>query len=257
MFKFAVNFNRNSSMRLVPASSRGHSDHGWLKSNFSFSFSDYYDAKRNNFGALRVLNDDIIEKGAGFPLHGHKNMEIVTVMLDGTLAHKDSMGNVGNLNSFDVQAMSAGSGIRHSEYNPSQEVSCHLYQIWITTEEDNIEPAYDQITLNRDDVLNKFYVVAGAKKLNSKLSINQNAAVSRCDGLKGETVTYKQLLNGNGLYLQVAAGKIKVSKTDTEKENESITAAVGDAIEIESFTDLKVTFLEDSIVVGIEVPMNL
>lgn len=126
------------------AKDRGHADHGWLKSAHTFSFADYYDPNFMGFSSLRVINEDFVDGGEGFPTHPHRDMEIITYLVDGSLQHKDSMGNSEVLNPGEVQRMSAGTGVRHSEFNPDQEKAVHLFQIWIMPSEMNIEPSYEQ-----------------------------------------------------------------------------------------------------------------
>ena len=137
------------------ASDRGHANHGWLDSHHSFSFAHFYDPDKIHFGALRVLNDDIVQGGMGFGTHPHDNMEIISIPLSGDLEHKDSMGNQGIIRYGDVQVMSAGSGIQHSEYNASQKDQLKLFQIWLFPNKKNVQPRYDQITLDVNDRRNK------------------------------------------------------------------------------------------------------
>src|SRR5687767_8270708 len=130
------------------ANSRGHADHGWLKANHSFSFANYFDPERIHFGVLRVLNDDSIEGGQGFPMHPHDNMEIITIPLEGALEHKDSMGNKAVVKAGEIQVMSAGTGVYHSEYNHFKDKTLKLFQIWLMPNKRNVTPRYDQITLD-------------------------------------------------------------------------------------------------------------
>ncbi len=157
------------------AKTRGFNDAGWLHSNFSFSFANYYDPRRMGYGALRVLNDDIIEPANGFGMHEHDNMEIVTLVTEGVLEHKDSEGNGGTLRGGDVQVMSAGSGIAHSEFNPSDEEPLALFQMWITTKEQNIKPRYDQKTFEFRD--NTLVAIASGDGEADALYIHQDASV--------------------------------------------------------------------------------
>jgi len=142
-----------------PASERGHANHGWLNSFHSFSFSDYYDPSKTHFGALRVLNDDTVAPGMGFGTHPHNNMEIISIPLEGDLEHRDSMGTVSVIKHGDIQVMSAGSGISHSEYNKNRDKPVKFLQIWVFPREKNVEPRYDQITLNLADRQNRFQQV--------------------------------------------------------------------------------------------------
>ena len=158
-----------------PAESRGTGEAGWLHSKFSFSFASYYNPARMHFGALRVLNDDIIEPANGFGMHEHDNMEIVTIVTEGILEHKDSEGNGGMLRAGDVQVMSAGSGIEHSEFNPSDEEPLALFQLWIGTKERDIKPRYDQKTFVFP--LNTLVAVASGDGEDSSLKIHQDARI--------------------------------------------------------------------------------
>ncbi len=163
---------------IYKADSRGHSDHGWLKTNFSFSFADYYNPERIRFGMLRVLNDDTIQPGMGFGTHPHDNMEIVTIPLKGELAHKDSTGGKGIIKANEIQAMSAGSGVTHSEFNNSQTDEVSLLQIWVFPKEKNIEPRYDQKTFNPEERKNILKTVVSPDKNSDALWINQDAYFS-------------------------------------------------------------------------------
>ena len=141
------------------AETRGNANHGWLKANHSFSFAQYYDPERMNFGALRVLNDDTIAPGKGFGTHPHDNMEIITIPLKGDLEHKDSMGNVGAINEGEIQVMSAGTGVYHSEYNKNQDKPINLLQLWVIPKTRNVKPRYDQKSLREYKKTNAFYQV--------------------------------------------------------------------------------------------------
>ena len=129
------------------AQSRGHADHGWLNANYSFSFASYFNPQRSNFGALRVLNDDTISPGKGFGTHPHDNMEIITILLKGDLEHKDSMGNIGVINEGEIQVMSAGTGVYHSEYNKNSDNFVNLLQLWVIPKEQDVKPRYDQLSI--------------------------------------------------------------------------------------------------------------
>jgi len=152
-------------IKIHKSDERGRAEHGWLHTRFSFSFADYYNPDRMDFGALRVLNDDIIDAGKGFGSHPHDNMEIVSIVLEGELEHKDNMGNHGVIPAGDVQRMSAGSGVVHSEFNASKEKEVKLLQIWIQTKEQNIKPSYEQKSFAKTDKKNKLVrIVSGSKK---------------------------------------------------------------------------------------------
>ncbi len=176
---------------LHKADSRGYVDHGWLKTYHTFSFASYYEPSRVRFGLLRVLNDDIIEGGMGFGTHPHDNMEIVTIPLEGTLAHKDSMGTKQTLKPGEIQIMSAGSGLTHSEFNNSETERINLLQIWVFPKERDIEPRYDQKVFDTGERKNKFQTVVSTEKENGAMWINQDAYFSLADLDNGKELDYK------------------------------------------------------------------
>ena len=193
---------------------RGAANHGWLNTKYSFSFSNYYDPNFMGFGPLRVINDDRIAGGGGFPTHPHDNMEIVTYVLEGALAHKDSMGNGTTINAGDVQRMSAGTGVRHSEFNASDKIGVHLLQIWIVPDKDGYEPSYEQKQFTRDDKLGNLRLVASNDGRDGSVSIHQKAniyAVIFNDGDSAELA----LAKGQGVWVQIAKGG-SVIVNDTE-----------------------------------------
>ena len=195
-----------------PANERGTNDIGWLKAKFSFSFGPYYHPDKVHFGALRVLNDDIIAAGAGFGTHPHDNMEIITIPLAGAIEHKDSMGNIGVIRAGEIQVMSAGSGITHSEYNHSQTEAASALQIWVFPKERNIKPRYDQ--KNFDEVLgtNKLVkLVSPDKESTDTLWVNQDATFSMGDFEAGQKVDYAVSQPGNGVYIFIIEGSVKIN----------------------------------------------
>ncbi len=200
---------------LHKANTRGYANHGWLESHHTFSFADYYDEKRMNFGVLRVLNDDVIAGGMGFGTHGHSDMEIITIPLSGSLAHKDSMGNSEVIHTDEIQVMSAGTGVRHSEYNASPDKEVSLLQIWIMPNKTGVTPRYQQIKLNRDDRKNKLQQILSPSEVEGEVWIHQNAYFSLANFEKGHSMTYdlKDKKN-NGLYIFVISGEIKVNDQD-------------------------------------------
>jgi quercetin 2,3-dioxygenase len=157
------------------SSSRGHANHGWLKSHHSFSFANYYNPEKIHFGALRVLNDDYVAPGMGFGEHPHQNMEIISIPLEGDLEHKDSMGNVTVIKHGDIQVMSAGTGVYHSEYNKSKSNSVKFLQIWVIPNKENVKPRYDQITLNLKDRENKLQQILSPDANDEGVWIHQDA----------------------------------------------------------------------------------
>ena len=226
---------------------RGVAEHGWLHSRFSFSFAEYYNPKQMGFGLLRVLNDDIIEPGEGFGTHPHNNMEIITIIQKGTLAHKDSMGSVSTITPGEVQVMSAGSGILHSEYNHSDDEKVELKQIWIMTKERNIKPRYDQKYFSFTEDPNYFETVVSGKNSDGMLYIHQDAAISIGKLDKAQKEKYKMKFAGNGAYLFVLNGSIEVDGDVLNKK---------DAAGIYETDEFEFSVLEDSEFLIIEVPMN-
>ena len=183
--------------KIQRASERGNANFGWLNSNHSFSFGHFYDATKMNFGALRVLNDDIVTGGQGFGEHGHDNMEIVSIPLRGSLAHKDSTGTDGIIQTGDVQIMSAGSGIKHSEFNASKTEEVNFLQIWVVPKQKNIKPRYEQKTFSVAHRKNKWQTVVSPDKNSDSVWINQDAVFSLAHPEKDSVITYKNKFSGN------------------------------------------------------------
>jgi len=195
-----------------PANERGTNDLGWLKANFSFSFASYYDPSKVHFGALRVLNDDIIAGGTGFGRHPHDNMEIITIPLSGALEHKDSMGNVGVIAAGEVQVMSAGTGVEHSEYNHSKTEAANTLQIWLFPKIRNIQPRYDQKNFKDKLKFNQLTTLVSPDKNNTDaLWINQDAIFSMGRFEAAKTINYEIKTLGNGLYIFVLDGSLKIN----------------------------------------------
>ncbi|MGZ3754855.1 MAG: pirin family protein [Mucilaginibacter sp.] len=194
-----------------PANERGTNDLGWLKANFSFSFGPYYNPKKLNFGVLRVLNDDIIAAGRGFGTHPHDNMEIITIPLKGALEHKDSMGNIGVIHAGEVQVMSAGTGIMHSEYNHSKTEDANTLQIWLFPKEMNIEPRYDQKSFADSLKINELTTLISPDKTSNALWINQDATFSMGDFEAGQAINYTIKTPGNGAYIFIIDGSVKIN----------------------------------------------
>lgn len=195
------------------AATRGHADHGWLRTNHTFSFADYYNPERVHFGALRVLNDDYIAGGMGFGTHPHDNMEIITIPLEGDLEHKDSMGNGTVIKHGDVQVMSAGTGITHSEYNHNKTKPVQLLQVWVFPNKRNVTPRYDQITLDVNQRHNKLQQILSPNSDDEGVWIHQDAwfHIGRFDQNCETTYTWKK--QGNGVYVFVIKGDITVNGT--------------------------------------------
>lgn len=212
---------------LHPSTSRGHADHGWLKSFHTFSFANYQNFERMNFGMLRVLNDDIVQPMMGFGTHPHKNMEIISIPISGALSHKDSMGNQRSIEVGEVQVMTAGTGLTHSEFNDSKTDAVHFLQIWIFPEVENCIPSYDQKVFSESDRKNKFQflVSPASQQIEGSLSIQQQAYISRIDLDEGLEISY-ELKNGAYFFLLEGALSIEdetlgrrdaigISETDT------------------------------------------
>ena len=189
---------------------RGHADHGWLQSRFSFSFAEYHDPAHIHFGPLRVINDDYIAPGMGFGTHGHKDMEIVTYVLEGAVAHKDSLGNAGNIVPGEVQRMSAGRGIMHSEFNPNADQRTHLLQIWIIPDRTGGTASYEQKAYDASEKRGKLRLVASPDGAEGSVTIQQNARMyaGLFDG--NESVTHA-LAAGRMAYVHVARGAVTVN----------------------------------------------
>lgn len=193
------------------ASDRGHADHGWLDAWHSFSFAGWHDPERVHFGVLRVLNDDTIGAGQGFGMHPHENMEIITIPLEGALQHKDNMGNSEIIRTGDVQVMSAGTGVFHSEFNPSATERTRLFQIWLFPKERNVQPRYDQITLDVEERHNRFQQIVSPDPDDAGTWIHQDAwfHLGRFDA--GRTERYTPKKKGNGVYAMVVTGSATIN----------------------------------------------
>ncbi|MBS7787350.1 pirin family protein [Flavobacterium sp. CYK-55] len=229
------------------ADTRGHANHGWLNAHHTFSFAGYYDPNRVQFGVLRVLNDDIIAPGMGFGTHPHDNMEIITIPLEGDLAHKDSMGNTEVIKFGDVQVMSAGTGIQHSEFNPNHDQRTNLLQIWVFPKYRNVEPRYEQITLNVADRHNQFQQVLSPNADDAGVWIHQDAWFHMSNMDAGTTLEYTRKLEGNGLYVFVIKGSVKVNGEQLEKR---------DGMGLTDFEKATFEATADAEVLLMEVPMH-
>ncbi|MEQ6167370.1 pirin family protein [Ekhidna sp. MALMAid0563] len=228
------------------ADSRGTADFGWLKSRHTFSFGQYYNPDRVHFGMLRVLNDDVVKGGAGFPTHPHDNMEIVSIPLKGALAHKDSTGTEKLINTGEVQIMSAGSGLTHSEYNGSKTDEVNFLQIWVFPKQEDIKPKYDQKVFESSDRANKIQTVVSPDD-DQALWINQDAWFSLANVSERNNITYPLNKTGNGVYVFVIEGQVKVGEDTLEKR---------DAIGISEVDQFTVSASKDTELLFIEVPMN-
>ena len=229
------------------AESRGHASHGWLDTYHTFSFADYFNQERIHFGTLRVLNDDWIAGGAGFGQHPHDNMEIITVMLEGELKHGDSMGHTQVLLENEVQVMSAGTGIFHSEANNLPDKPVRLLQIWIFPAERNIIPRYDQRAFDPLLRKNQWQLLAGPNPANGELEIKQKAWFSRIDLSANNEITYPLYTCHNGVYLFVISGSVKFDGDHQLQTRDGAGIWEADSVKLDA--------LEDSEVLAIEVPM--
>lgn len=201
------------------ADTRGFADHGWLKSNHTFSFASYYNPERTNFGVLRVLNDDKVAGGKGFGSHPHDNMEIISIPLSGDMEHKDSMGNTAVIREGDVQILSAGTGIFHSEYNKNADSEVQFLQIWVIPNKKNVEPRYDQIAVA--DILkeNEISQILSPNKDDAGVWIHQDAWFSMADFTKDTTLDYNLHLPENGVYVFVLEGELHVNNQNLSKRD--------------------------------------
>jgi redox-sensitive bicupin YhaK (pirin superfamily) len=193
-------------IQLRRAAERGHFDHGWLDTYHTFSFGDYYDPAHMGFCSLRVINDDRVEPGHGFGMHGHREMEIVTYVLGGALAHRDSLGNGSVLRPGELQHMTAGTGVRHSEFNPSDREPVHLYQIWLLPERHGLPPSYEQKAFAEEERRGKLRLVASPTGEDGSLTIHQDARLYLATLIAGETVAHA-LKPGRQAWLQVLRGR--------------------------------------------------
>lgn len=230
------------------ADSRGLAQHGWLTSRHTFSFANYYHPERQNFGALRVLNDDIVAGGMGFGTHPHDNMEIVSIPLKGALEHRDNMGTTAVIKENDVQIMSAGTGVQHSEYNHSKTDTVNFLQIWIFPKVKNIQPRYDQKTFAPGERKNQLKVVISPEKNDSTIWINQDAYFSLGNMDAGNEQHYTVKIKGNGVYLFVLEGEIEV-EGETLNRRDAIGLSECDLVEIKA--------LKNAEILVMEIPMTL
>ena len=195
------------------ANSRGHADHGWLNSHHTFSFANYYDPERMHFGVLRVLNDDRVAPGKGFGTHPHENMEIISIPLEGDLEHKDSMGNVAVIRKGDIQVMSAGTGITHSEFNRNPDKEVRFLQIWVFPSRRGVTPRYDQITLDASERHNQLQQILSPDPNDAGVWIHQNAWFHLGTFDKGFQTSYAMKDKHNGVYAFVLKGDVTVQGT--------------------------------------------
>jgi len=235
--------------QLYPANERGKADFGWLQANFSFSFGNYFKPDKTQFGMLRVLNDDTIAAGTGFGTHSHDNMEIITIPLEGGLKHRDSMGNEAVVRFGEVQVMSAGSGIQHSEMNASETEAAKTLQLWVFSNKENVEPRYDQKSFDLERQINTFVNVVTSDKIKNSdaLWVYQNTSFNLGIFETGNTVHYKVAFPKNGVYLFLIEGEIQVGNQTLNQR---------DAIGIVDFEQFEIVVKQKSKILLVEVPMT-
>jgi redox-sensitive bicupin YhaK (pirin superfamily) len=229
------------------AATRGNANHGWLNSNHTFSFANYYDPSRMNFGVLRVLNDDVVDGGKGFGTHPHDNMEIISIPLEGDLEHKDSIGTATVIKQNDVQIMSAGTGVYHSEYNKNAGQKVNFLQIWVFPKERDIKPRYDQRTFKPEDRINKFQNIVSPNKADGGVWINQDAWFHLGNLKKDFQTEYTVKQKGNGVYAFVINGDVTINGQKLGKR---------DGMGILDIDKLSVVADSDAEVLLMDVPMN-
>lgn len=228
---------------LHKADTRGHADHGWLNSYHSFSFGSYYNPERIHFGALRVLNDDTVSEARGFGKHPHDNMEIISIPLQGDLQHEDSMGNIAVIKNGDIQAMSAGTGIFHSEYNKSKDEPVKFLQIWIFPNKKNVEPRYSQVSLNINDRHNKLQQVLSPNENEAGVWIHQDAWFHLGKLDKDFSTEYNFKKKGNGIYAFILSGDVSIDGTKLNARD-GFGVWDTDKISINADTDAEILLME-------------
>ncbi|NQZ02328.1 MAG: pirin family protein [Bdellovibrionales bacterium] len=229
---------------IYTANSRGFADHGWLNSHHTFSFANYYDPERMGFGALRVINDDKVAPSRGFGTHPHQNMEIISIPLKGALRHKDSEGNEAVIENGEVQLMSAGTGVFHSEYNNSNQEEVNFLQIWVLPKRENIAPRYDQQRFDVEDRKDKLqFVLSPIDSDHTGVKINQDAFFSMTDLTAGKSLDYEIQNKGNGLYIFVLEGEVAV-EGETLKTRDAISLSDLSGVNFKALADAKVLLME-------------
>lgn len=233
---------------LHKANTRGHANHGWLDSHHSFSFANYHNPERMNFGVLRVLNDDQVSAGNGFGKHPHDNMEIISIPLEGDLEHQDNMGNETVIREGDIQVMSAGTGVFHSEYNRNKDKQVKFLQIWLFPNKRNVTPRYDQVSIRNLEKKNELYQILSPNKDDDGVWIHQDSWFHMGSLDKDITTTYKVKKPGNGVYVFVLAGDVTIANQKLNKRD-GFGVWDTDQIDIKADSDTKLLLME--------VPMNI
>lgn len=231
-----------------PADSRGSADHGWLNTKHSFSFAGWFNPERIQFGALRVLNDDIVQGGMGFGTHPHDNMEIITIPLRGDLEHKDSMGNAEVIKEGEIQVMSAGTGVQHSEYNKNPDKEINLLQLWIFPDTRNVTPRYAQLPIHTLHKKNEPFQILSPNADDDGVWIHQNAWFHMLDLEEAQSVYYDLKVEGNGVYAFVIEGEVEIGEQLLGRR---------DALGITETATFEISAHQHAEVLLIEVPMNI
>ncbi|WP_340202948.1 pirin family protein [Ascidiimonas sp. W6] len=225
------------------ASTRGHANHGWLNSYHTFSFANYHNTERMNFGALRVLNDDTVAAGMGFGKHAHDNMEIISIPLKGDLEHEDSMGNKEIIKEGDIQSMTAGTGIFHSEYNKNKDREVKFLQIWVIPQERNVTPSYSQITLEPENIHNNLYQIVSPNANDDGVQINQQAWFHLGDLEEGTKIEHALKAKNTGVYAFVIEGSVNINgKLLNQRDGLGVTET--DLLQIQALTTAKLLLME-------------
>ena len=241
---------KNQTMKTVlhKANTRGHANHGWLDSHHTFSFANYYNPERMNFGVLRVLNDDIVAAGRGFGSHPHDNMEIISIPLAGALEHKDSMGTSSTIEAGDIQVMSAGTGIYHSEYNKNSDKEVKFLQIWVIPKQRDVAPRYDQITLDPKLLKNNLYQILSPNADDDGVWIHQDAWFHLGHLDAGIQRDYQFKGRNHGLYAFILSGEVKIGSQDLQAR---------DGYGIWDIDQVTITASKDAQILLMEVPLSL
>ena len=230
------------------SSSRGHANHGWLKANHTFSFANYFDSTRMNFGCLRVLNDDVIAADKGFDFHSHANMEIITIPLSGSLRHQDNLGNKSVVSEGEIQVMSAGTGVIHSEFNASSDTNVSILQIWIFPNKKDVQPRYQQLSIDSLKIKNTFHQILSPFPDDCGVWIHQNSWFSLANLDFKKTLHYNLNHPSNGIYIFIIQGAVHIEGIDLSKR---------DGVGFWDIEGISVSSIADSEILLMEVPMAI